>query len=126
MSRRRIGLASAALFTLLLLFGCGANATDYSEGGAKAKATQLVKESVGDRYGPEVANTVNVDFTTVKEGASEGRMYLEGSTNFTWKHEGMKKTWDYTQSFSFELQHNGTDWTVRNKSFYSEDRIERK
>jgi len=123
---RKMGLVIAALFTLLFLFGCGANATDFSEGGAKAKVSQLVKESVGDRYGPEVAKTVKVHFTTVKQGPSEGRMYLEGSTNFTLKHEGMKKTWDYTQRFSFDMQHNGTDWTVRSKSFYSEDRIERK
>lgn len=123
---RKLGLAASMILTLLMVVGCGADATDRSEGGAKAKVTQLVKASIGDQYGPDVAETVNVHFSSVKEGATDGRMFIDGSTEFTWKHEGMKKTWDYTKSFQFELQHNGTEWTVRNKMFFDEERTERK
>ncbi|WDH95749.1 hypothetical protein PUW24_16235 [Paenibacillus urinalis] len=123
---RKIGLTATMILALLMLVGCGADATDNSDGGAKAKVTQLVKESIGDQYGPEVAKTVKVHFSSVKEGVTDGRMFLDGSTEFTWKHEGMKKTWDYTKSFQYELQHNGTEWTIRNKMFFDEERTERK
>lgn len=121
---KMLGLA-AAILTLFLLVGCGADAADNSEGGAKEKVTQLVKESIGNQYGPEAAETVKVHFISVQEGATAGRMFLDGNTDFTVEDEGMKKSWDYTKSFQFELQHNGTDWTVRNKMFFDEEREER-
>jgi len=40
-----MGLAAAILLVLLMLVGCGAEATDNSDGGAKAKVAQLVKLS---------------------------------------------------------------------------------
>lgn len=122
---RKIGFATATILTLLLLVGCGADATDNSGGGAKAKVTQLVKESIGNQYGPDAADSVKVDFTSVKEGATEGRMYLDGKAKFTVKNKEMKKTWDYSKSFQFELQHNGTEWSVRNQLFFDEERKER-
>jgi hypothetical protein len=122
---KKMGLAAAMILALLILVGCSTDASDNSDGGAKAKVTQLVKASIGDQYGPEVAKTVKVHFSSVEEGATDGRMYIDGSTEFTWKHEGMKKTWDYTKSFQYELQHNGTEWNVRNQLFFDEERQER-
>jgi len=125
---RKFGLAAAVAISLLMIAGCGgsADATDSSTGGAKAKVTQLVKESIGSQYGPKVAKTVKVHFISATEGATDGRMYVEGSTEFTWEHEGMKKTWDYTNSFKYDLLHNGTDWTVRNEMFFDVERTERR
>lgn len=123
---KKTGLAAAAILTLLLLLGCGADETDSSKGGAEEKVTQLVKESIGNQYGPEAADTVEVQFNSVEEGATAGRMFVGGITDFTVEDEGMKKSWDYKKSFQFELQHNGTEWTVRNKIFFDEEREERK
>jgi hypothetical protein len=124
-------MAAAALLTLILLIGCGADTTDYSEGGAKAKVKQLVKESIGSQYGPETAKTVKVHFTLVKEGATDGWMFVNGDTDFTLKTDmvgknGKNLVYDYNKSFQFEFIHNGTDWTVRNKMFFDEVREERK
>ena len=43
---------------ITLLLGCGADATDDSNRGAKAKVTQLVKDSIGDQHAPKVSKTV--------------------------------------------------------------------
>jgi hypothetical protein len=120
-----MGLTAAAILSLLLLFGCGADATDNSEGGAKARVIQLVKESIGNQQGPEVVKTLKVNISKVEEGATDGRMFVSGDLEYKidgWKENGVDQVRYVTAKFNYELQHNGTDWTVRNKMFYDNER----
>lgn len=95
----------------------------------KAKVTQLVKESVGDQYGPKVAKTVKVNFSKVEKGATDGRMFVNGDLDCKldgWKENGVDQVRYVNKKFHYELQHNGTDWTVRIKKFFDEKRREKK
>ncbi|MBW5444749.1 hypothetical protein GE107_01545 [Cohnella sp. CFH 77786] len=126
---RKLGLAAATIFTLLLLVGCGSDATDNNEGGAKAKVTQLVKESIGNQHGPEVVKTVKVNITKFEKGATDGRMFVNGDLEYKldgWKENGVDQIRYVTTKFHYELQHNGTEWTVRNKMFFDEERRAKK
>lgn len=126
---RKIGLAAAILLALLMLVGCGADATDNTEGGAKAKVIQLVKESIGDQQGPEVVKTLKVNISKVEKGATDGRMFVSGDLEYKldgWIENGIPQVRYVTAKFNYELQHNGTDWTVRNKMFYDNERREKK
>ncbi|CAM3830976.1 hypothetical protein ACFW4G_28020 [Paenibacillus lactis] len=123
-----LGLILVTVMFILLL-GCSTNATDDNEGGAKVKVTQLVKESIGDQHGQKVSKTVKVNITTVKKGATDGRMFVDGDFEYKldgWKENGVDQVRYVTAKFQYELQHNGSDWTVRNQMFFDEERRDKK
>ncbi|OUS74860.1 hypothetical protein B1748_19965 [Paenibacillus sp. MY03] len=112
------------LCLLVLIAGCGTDATDNSQAGAKAKVTQLVKDSIGNQLGATVAKTVKVDISKVTVDESESRMYLEGNAQYKregWSENGVEKESMTTFKFQYNLQHNGTEWTVKNKLHYDEE-----
>ncbi|GIO89576.1 MULTISPECIES: hypothetical protein [Paenibacillus] len=61
----------------------------------------------------------------VEKGATDGRMLVSGDLEYKldgWKENGIPQVRCVTAKFNYELQHNGTDWTVRNKMFYDNER----
>lgn len=62
--------------------------------------------------------TVKIHFSKIRKGATEGLMFVNGTIDFMVQSEALKKKWDYTKSFHFEIKHNSM--------FFDEGREERK
>ncbi|MNC60501.1 hypothetical protein D3C75_1103840 [compost metagenome] len=114
----------AVLTVCLLLFtvGCGAKPSNYSKAGAEETAIQLAKENIGNRLGPDTAKAAKIKVTKVKEGLTEGRMFVNCTAKYKreFMANGEKQVRKDTVNYSFELQHNGTDWNVRDMKFHEE------
>lgn len=126
---KKVGLAVFLIFIFLLVIGCSTNEANFSKNGAKAKVTQLVNERIGNDYGPKAAKTVKMHFSKVEEGVSEGRMFVNGDFDYKldgWKENGIDQVRYVNTKFHFELQHNGTEWTVHNNMFFDEERRDKK
>ena len=54
-------------------------------------------------------------------------MFVNGDLEYKfdgWKENGVDQVRYVTAKFHYELQYNGTDWTIRNKMFFDEERRE--
>jgi len=111
------------ILLMVLIAGCGADTTDSSKGGAKAKVTQLITEDIGGDYGPKVAKSVKINITKTEKGATDGRMFVSGNGSYKrdgWSENGVEKESTTTFSFGYELQHDGTDWAVVNRKMHED------
>lgn len=121
-------VTATALLVVLLLAACGADeadSTDFSESGAQAQVTEVVKSYVGDRFGPEASKSVKTSFNKLEKGTNEGRMFVYGTAEYRYEHKTGKKYY-YKFGFTFSLQHDGSQCNVREKKYYEVEREERK
>jgi hypothetical protein len=108
-----------AALLLMLLVGCDADATKNSEGGAKAKAAQLVTENIERQYGAAAEKSTKIHYTYVERGKPEDLMFITGNADYIKEYNGTKTA--RNMSFNFKLQFFGDQWNVKDSQFYNDN-----